>query len=295
MVATGSFAFKSSQKRDFSTMADVLLAIGGCEQRNIQKSCKKDILVKSNDVSDIVEKFIKVAHGPDALEDNRARENARENIRKKLAMEAAKEKSDSCDLQICFMNEFASDEDLSESKEDIEGVAIAGEEIAKANISQKVSQIIVPINPAVKPSSPNPASRSMPVDNPTACSMLERDPTARFHSEVSRLQAAAQDNLLKARDKARVKIQDQINTRQQNNQKLFSLVGLPQFSKVNRRTISRLNVAQLQLIQNDYLSQIESLNEELVSLLVSRDELVMEQDAMLTDIQDLSEFTNLKK
>ena len=54
-------------------------------------------------------------------------------------------------------------------------------------------------------------------------------------------------------------------------------------------------MAQLQLIQNDYLAQIESLNEELVSFLLSRDELVMEQDAMLTDIEDLSEFTNLKK
>ena len=67
------------------------------------------------------------------------------------------------------------------------------------------------------------------------------------------------------------------------------------YFQVNRRTISRLNVAQLQLIQNDYLAQIESLNEELVSLLVARDDLVMEQDAMLTDIQDLSEFTNFKK
>ena len=53
-------------------------------------------------------------------------------------------------------------------------------------------------------------------------------------------------------------------------------------------------MAQLQLIQNDYLAQIESLNEELVSLLVARDDLVMEQDAMLTDIQDLSDFTNFK-
>lgn len=281
MVATGSFVFKS---RDYSSMADLLITAGG-GQRILQQSCKKDIIVKTNDVSDIVEKFIKVAHGPDALEDNRARENARENIRKKLAMEAAKEKSDSCDLQICFMNEFASDEDLSENKEDIDGVGMAGEEIAKANISQKVSQIIVPINQAVKPSCSSAGSHPTGVE----------DPTARFHCEVERLQAVAQDSLMKARDKARVKMQDQINTRHQNNQKLFSLVGLPQFSKVNRRTISRLNVAQLQLIQNDYLAQIESLNEELVSLLVSRDELVMEQDAMLTDIEDLSEFTNLKK
>ena len=65
--------------------------------------CKKDILVRGDideDVSDIVEKFIKVAHGPEALENNRARENARENIRKKLAMEAGREKSDGCDLQV---------------------------------------------------------------------------------------------------------------------------------------------------------------------------------------------------
>ena len=63
----------------------------------------KEILVRGDvteDVTDIVEKFIKVAHGPEALENNRARENARENIRKKLAMEAGREKQDSCDLQV---------------------------------------------------------------------------------------------------------------------------------------------------------------------------------------------------
>ena len=40
--------------------------------------------------------------------------------------------------------------------------------------------------------------------------------------------------------------------------------------QLNRRTVSKLNVAQLQLIQNDYLSQIQGLNEELVSLLVKK-------------------------
>ena len=40
--------------------------------------------------------------------------------------------------------------------------------------------------------------------------------------------------------------------------------------QLNRRTVSKLNVAQLQLIQNDYLSQIQGLNEELVSLLVRK-------------------------
>ena len=69
-------------------------------------NCKKDILVTGDheDVSDIVEKFIKVAHGPTALENNRARENARENIRKKLALEAGREKMDGCDLQVTTEN-----------------------------------------------------------------------------------------------------------------------------------------------------------------------------------------------
>ena len=223
MVATGFFALKSSPYRDFSTMANILLSTGsGFPPRVNQQYCKKDIIVKGDDLSDIVEKFIKVAHGPDALENNRARENARENIRKKLALEAAKEKSDSCDLQICFMNEFASDEDLSESKEDIEPAALAGEEIAKANISQKVSQIIVPLSPGVNHASPNQATLNTP----------QEEANSKFRSEVRRLQKFAQDSLMKARDKARVDIQDRINTRQQTNQKLFSLVGISQSSKV---------------------------------------------------------------
>ena len=81
--------------------------------------------------------------------------------------------------------------------------------------------------------------------------------------------------------------------------------------QLNRRTVSKLNVAQLQLIQNDYLSQIQGLNEELVSLLVKKvgkgvlfyvlwnaphqDDLTMEQDALMTDIEDLSQFVNTRQ
>jgi len=286
MVATGSFALKPGHHCDFSAMADVLSLTGSDRGQGIGLiTGKKDILVKCSDVTDIVEKFIKVAHGHEALENNRARENARENIRKKLAMEAGKEKSDSCDLQICFMNEFASDDELSDSKEDTEPAGMSTEEITAGNISKRVSQIIVPLTPVVK----QDTHRSDETPN-----LQPEDINYSFHSEVARLQRHAREGLVKARGKARVDIQDRINTRHQTNQKLFSLVGLPQFSKLNRRTISRLNVAQLQLIQNDYLAQIEGLNEELVSLLVARDDLVMEQDAMLTDIEDLSEFVNIK-
>ncbi|XP_017163769.1 schwannomin-interacting protein 1 isoform X2 [Poecilia reticulata] len=49
-----------------------------------------------------------------------------------------------------------------------------------------------------------------------------------------------------------------------------------------------MTLGQLQVIVNDLHSQIESLNEELVQLLLIRDELHMEQDAMLVDIEDLT-------
>ncbi|KTG32173.1 hypothetical protein cypCar_00039945, partial [Cyprinus carpio] len=49
-----------------------------------------------------------------------------------------------------------------------------------------------------------------------------------------------------------------------------------------------MTLGQLQVIVNDLHSQIEGLNEELVQLLLMRDELHMEQDAMLVDIEDLT-------
>ena len=46
-------------------------------------------------------------------------------------------------LQICFVNEFASDEEASEGRE--EAAVLTREEIARSNISKRVSQIIVPL------------------------------------------------------------------------------------------------------------------------------------------------------
>jgi len=239
---------------------------------------------------DILSKFSAVAVARTAcIEDNRARENARENIRKKLAMEAGKEKQDSCDLQICFMNEIASDDEL-ELGENVDAATTA-EALLRANISQKVGQIIVPMEGRkVK-------QAKMPQEEDAEEQEEVKPPTREeaFQRQVGALQSAARQGLVDARTAAHRDLQERINSRRRTNDRLVSLLGLPQFSKLNRRTLSRLNVAQLQLIQNDYLAQIETLNEELVGLLVTRDELGMEQDAMLTDIEDLSEFINIEK
>lgn len=46
----------------------------------------------------------------------------------------------------------------------------------------------------------------------------------------------------------------------------------------------------LQVIVNELHSQIESLNDTLVKLLMARDELHMGQDSMLVDIEDLTRY-----
>ena len=58
--------------------------------------------------------------------------------------------------------------------------------------------------------------------------------------------------------------------------------------KLNRRILTPMNVSQLQVILNYLLTQIETLNENLVQYLMTRDELAIEQDSLLTDIKDIT-------
>ena len=228
--------------------------------------CKKDILVAGDheDVSDIVEKFIKVAHGPTGLENNRARENARENIRKKLALEAGREKMDGCDLQvtteninivqclpsslslnrtsnaamrikavffifvklelfflqICFVNEFASDEEAAEDR--AEFPVLAKEEIVKSNISKRVSQIIVPLSSVREAETGSHQDPSQ-----------DTEPSSVFRTSVSQLQTRARQDLLEARERASTRMLDIVNTRRKyHNNNILRLLGLSVESKV---------------------------------------------------------------
>lgn len=59
-------------------------------------------------------------------------------------------------------------------------------------------------------------------------------------------------------------------------------------TRLNRRLLTPMNVGQLQVILNYLLTQIETLNENLVQFLITRDELAIEQDSLLTDIEDIT-------
>lgn len=60
--------------------------------------------------------------------------------------------------------------------------------------------------------------------------------------------------------------------------------------RVSRQMLTDMNIAQLQIIVNDFHSQIERLNENLVRYLMDRDDLHMSQDSMLVDIEDLTRY-----
>ncbi|XP_052866873.1 uncharacterized protein LOC128273010 [Anopheles cruzii] len=65
--------------------------------------------------------------------------------------------------------------------------------------------------------------------------------------------------------------------------------------RLSRYYLTRLNVAQLQTILIELQCHAEVLNEELVELLMERDELHISQDATLIDIEDLSRYLCAKE
>lgn len=60
--------------------------------------------------------------------------------------------------------------------------------------------------------------------------------------------------------------------------------------RLSRYYLTRLNVHQLQTILTELQGHAEVLNEELVELLMVRDDLHISQDATLIDIEDLSRY-----
>lgn len=64
----------------------------------------------------------------------------------------------------------------------------------------------------------------------------------------------------------------------------------PEKRRVSRQMLTDMNVAQLQIIVNDFHTQIEYLNEQLVKHLMDRDDLHMSQDSMLVDIEDMTRY-----
>ncbi|OXB52949.1 UNVERIFIED_CONTAM: hypothetical protein H355_015125 [Colinus virginianus] len=171
-------------------------------------------------------------------------------------------------LQICFVNDSGSDKD------------------SDADDSKTETSLDTPLSPMSKQSS----SYS---DRDTTEEESESLDDMDFLTRQKKLQAEAKMALAMAKPMAKM----QVEVEKQNRKKSPVADLLPHMPHISECLMKRslkpadlrdMTIGQLQVIVNDLHSQIESLNEELVQLLLIRDELHTEQDAMLVDIEDLT-------
>ncbi|XP_003364985.1 schwannomin-interacting protein 1 isoform X10 [Equus asinus] len=218
----------------------------------------------------------------------KAQKNERESIRQKLALGSffddgpglytscsrsgkpslSSRLQSGMNLQICFVNDSGSDKD------------------SDADDSKTETSVDTPLSPMSKQSS----SYS---DRDTTEEESESLDDMDFLTRQKKLQAEAKMALAMAKPMAKM----QVEVEKQNRKKSPVADLLPHMPHISECLMKRslkpadlrdMTVGQLQVIVNDLHSQIESLNEELVQLLLIRDELHTEQDAMLVDIEDLT-------
>uniref|UniRef100_A0A3B3BY23 Schwannomin interacting protein 1 n=1 Tax=Oryzias melastigma TaxID=30732 RepID=A0A3B3BY23_ORYME len=222
------------------------------------------------------------------LSGNEAQKNERESIRQKLALGSffddgpgiytscsksgkpslSSRLQSGMNLQICFVNDSGSDKD------------------SDADDSKTETSLDTPLSPMSKQSS-SYSDRDTTEDDSESLEDMD------FLSRQKKLQAEAKLALAMAKPMAKM----QVEVEKQNRKKSPVADLLPHMPHISECLMKRslkptdlrdMTLGQLQVIVNDLHSQIESLNEELVQLLLIRDELHMEQDAMLVDIEDLT-------
>ncbi|CAM4558358.1 unnamed protein product [Leuciscus chuanchicus] len=227
-------------------------------------------------------------HGLIRTNSTHAQKNERESIRQKLALGSffddgpgiytgcsksgkpslSSRLQSGMNLQICFVNDSGSDKD------------------SDADDSKTETSLDTPLSPMSKQSS-SYSDRDTTEDD---CESLE---DMDFLSRQKKLQAEAKLALAMAKPMAKMQVQ----VEKQNRKKSPVADLLPHMPHISECLMKRslkptdlrdMTLGQLQVIVNDLHSQIEGLNEELVQLLLMRDELQMEQDAMLVDIEDFT-------
>lgn len=252
------------------------------------------------DSCSVVDRFIRVIESKDQVQPQpeQHRLKTREEIRKKLAdfSDSAPKKSGSkkaADLEVCYINETAELEedplkDDDDDEEDYEPV--------ETQVRVQLPQAH-PAQPDPSLSEPGRFPRSKSdweaFRNPQlACADISvpEDNQAGRYPTLSDLQAEAALALTNCQKFARRKIDAEKHRRDiEAGQALKSLIGREIGRRLSPESLNSLNLATLQVIVNNYLNRIEKLNEELVKLLLEKDELQIEQDSQLVDIDDLSQ------
>uniref|UniRef100_A0A182K287 SCHIP-1 domain-containing protein n=1 Tax=Anopheles christyi TaxID=43041 RepID=A0A182K287_9DIPT len=145
--------------------------------------------------------------------------------------------------------------------------------------------------------------QKVPKVNPFCEALLQDNDTCDFFTKQAKLQIEARMALCQAKDMAHMQME--IEKRSLPLSPVTRVIhtavekaGLSLATdkrRLSRYYLTRLNVHQLQTILTELQGHAEVLNEELVELLMERDELHISQDATLIDIEDLSRYLCAKE
>lgn len=203
--------------------------------------------------------------------------SSREDIRKKLASfgeeETIPEEEDqpgtNNNLEICFINETASDDEGDVMVNPLESHS-EDEDLPSLNsISNQ--------NFVQKSKSDGDGFKSM-------ANFEEED--NKFKEEKHKIQATAKLSLSQCKQVAKRQLAAEKQKRL-NDDPLKKLLGVSS-NDINQDLLSGYNINILQFVLNDFREKIEQHSTELVNLLIQKDELETEQDSMLIDIEDIS-------
>ncbi|XP_045520138.1 protein PFC0760c isoform X1 [Pieris brassicae] len=282
---------------------------------------------------DTIESYIKAAK-----EAERRKRNDREEIRKRLAMGIDSEEYYSLghtdrpgkkpslhsrlqngkNLQICFMNETASDNESQCSDLD-RSFSSNSKSLSRSSVFSKSSynhpyqtrplsvnitkqdkvntvQSGFKLHPA---SLISKSSKTRSTQSLNHIELKESD----FYALQATLQTEARIALAQAKELARIQMEHERRSRPvspvtemlRRSMEKANVPLAPDRRRVSRQILTDMNIAQLQVIVNELHSQIECLNDSLVKLLMARDELHMGQDSMLVDIEDLTRYLGVKE
>merc|ERR1712098_136008 len=208
----------------------------------------------------------------------------REDIRKKLASfgeeETIPEEDEagfSNNLEICFINETASDE---EEDVMINPLVVNDEEDDDESECNSISnENFMPRSKsdwdAFKPETKNEFNENHEF----------------FVKEKQKIQSTAKQALAQCKFTAKRQLIAEKQKRA-NEDPLKKILGVTS-DDINQEMLLKYNINTLQVILNDFREKIEQHSGELVNLLIQKDDLETEQDSMLIDIEDISHSNDI--
>ena len=176
------------------------------------------------------------------------------------------------DLEICFINEKAFDDTEALDDDDV-------------NISN-INNSSVDTNECLKQSDIKNNFED-DSDNEEVIPYWGVGAIQQFELEKKRIKESACQALAQCHQIARSQVAQERQVRRGSICKTIKDIIGVDYTELNEGSLREMNVSSLQVIMNDMTDSIELYNKELVQLLISKDELQIEQESMLMDIGDI--------